>query len=60
MSSKNVSITCLLGVSTLASTVIHVMLSVLDKEFPELLNSEKGKALFIDIAPTSNIEINIK
>ena len=60
MSSKKGSITCLLGVSPLASTAIHVMLSILDKEFTELLNFEKDKALFIVVVPTSIIEINKK
>ncbi|WP_315969366.1 malate:quinone oxidoreductase [Psychroserpens burtonensis] len=60
VSSKNRSVACLLGASSGASTATHVMLSILGKAFPELLNSEKDKALFIDIVPTSNIEINKK
>ncbi|WP_052467028.1 malate dehydrogenase (quinone) [Psychroserpens damuponensis] len=52
VSSKNGSITCLLGASPGASTATYVMLDVLDKAFPELLNSEKGKQLKAQIVPS--------
>jgi malate dehydrogenase (quinone) len=58
VSSKDGSITCLLGASPGASTATHVMLQVLDKAFPELLNSEKGKRLKAEIVPTWNTEID--
>ena len=58
VSSKDGSITCLLGASPGASTATHVMLEVLDKAFPELLNSEKGKRLKAEIVPTWNTEID--
>ena len=58
VSSKNGSITCLLGASPGASTATHVMLTVLDKAFPELLHSEKGKQLLKDIVPTWNTDFD--
>ncbi|WP_047546862.1 malate dehydrogenase (quinone) [Psychroserpens sp. Hel_I_66] len=57
VSSKDGSITCLLGASPGASTATHVMLNVLDKAFPEILNSEKGKQLRKEIVPTWNVEV---
>lgn len=51
VSSKDGSITCLLGASPGASTATHVMLQVLEKSFPELLNSEKGKELLSTMIP---------
>ncbi|MEM5566416.1 malate dehydrogenase (quinone) [Psychroserpens sp. AS72] len=58
VSSKDGSITCLLGASPGASTATHVMLQVLDKAFPEILNSEKGKRLKADIVPSWNTEVD--
>jgi malate dehydrogenase (quinone) len=58
VSSKNGSITCLLGASPGASTATHVMLTVLEKAFPELLHSEKGKQLLKDIVPTWNTDFD--
>nr|WP_321224534.1 malate dehydrogenase (quinone) [uncultured Psychroserpens sp.] len=60
VSSKDGSITCLLGASPGASTATHVMLQVLDKAFPELLNSKKGKLLKTQIAPSWREDINEK
>lgn len=58
VSSKDGSITCLLGASPGASTATHVMLSVLEKAFPELLNSEKGKKLLKDMVPLWNTDLS--
>ena len=58
VSSKDGSITCLLGASPGASTATHVILDVLDKAFPELLHSENGKKLLNDIVPTWNTNVD--
>ena len=58
VSSKNGSITCLLGASPGASTATHVMLQVLDKAFPEIIHSKKGKRLLNEIVPSWNTDIN--
>ena len=57
VSSKNGSITCLLGASPGASTATHVMMSVLEKAFPEILNTEKGKQLLHKMLPMYNTEL---
>ena len=51
VSSKDGSITCLLGASPGASTATYVMLSVLEKAFPEIVNTEKGKQLLEKMVP---------
>ncbi len=43
ISSKDGSITCLLGASPGASTATAIMMNVLEKAFPEILSSAKGK-----------------
>ena len=43
ISSKDGSITCLLGASPGASTATAIMLKVLEEAFPELLESEESK-----------------
>ena len=58
VSSKDGSVTCLLGASPGASTATHVMLDVLDKAFPELLHSEKGKSLRKTIVPSWRTDID--
>jgi malate dehydrogenase (quinone) len=58
ISSKGGSITCLLGASPGASTATYIMLQVLEKAFPEILNSEKNKALIEAIVPTYGKEPN--
>jgi len=58
VSSKDGSITCLLGASPGASTATHVMLSVLEKAFPELLNSNNGKQLLKDMVPLWNADLS--
>ncbi len=57
VSSKDGSITCLLGASPGASTATHVMLQVLEKAFPEIIHSEKGEKLLKEMVPTWNTEI---
>ncbi len=49
--SKDGSITCLLGASPGASTATQIMLEVLEIAFPEVVQSEKGKALLNAIVP---------
>ena len=50
--SKDGSITCLLGASPGASTAVSVMLEVLETAFPEVVHSNKGRALLEAIVPT--------
>lgn len=57
ISSKDGSITCLLGASPGASTATSIMLSVLEKAFPELLNTVEGKKKLKEIAPFYNIQV---
>ena len=57
VSSKDGSITCLLGASPGASTATSVMLQVLEKAFPELLNSKEGKAVMDKMIPFYNTEV---
>jgi len=52
VSSKDGSVTCLLGASPGASTATAIMLEVLEKAFPELLTSETGKALLKTMVPS--------
>lgn len=52
ISSKDGSITCLLGASPGASTATHIMLQTLEKAFPELMHSKKNKQLLNNIVPT--------
>ncbi len=58
ISSKDGSITCLLGASPGASTATYIMLQVLEKAFPEILHSEKNKELIEAIVPTYGKEPN--
>lgn len=58
VSSSDGSITCLLGASPGASTATHVMMNVLEKAFPELLNSENGKYALKAIIPSWNTEVD--
>lgn len=51
ISSKDGSITCLLGASPGASTATAIMLEVLEKAFPELLASKKGASLLAKMVP---------
>ncbi len=60
VSSKNGDITCLLGASPGASTATAIMLEVIEKAFPELLNSIQGKEKLKEIVPFYNTEITKK
>jgi malate dehydrogenase (quinone) len=51
ISSKDGDITCLLGASPGASTATAIMLEVLEKAFPELLESKAGKELLSKMVP---------
>ena len=57
ISSKDGSITCLLGASPGASTATAIMLNVLEKAFPELLNTPKSKKLLDKMVPFYKREI---
>ncbi len=57
ISSKDGSITCLLGASPGASTATAIMLQVIEKAFPELLSSKKGEKKMQEIIPFYNREI---
>lgn len=60
ISSKDGSITCLLGASPGASTAAYIMLEVLEKAFPEIVNSEECKKKLKDIVPTYKSEVTKK
>ncbi|OSY89380.1 malate:quinone oxidoreductase [Tenacibaculum holothuriorum] len=51
ISSKDGSITCLLGASPGASTATSIMLEVLEKAFPEIINSNEAKEKLEKIVP---------
>jgi malate dehydrogenase (quinone) len=57
VSSKDGSVTCLLGASPGASTATSVMLQVLEKAFPEILHSNEGKAVMDKMIPFYNAEV---
>ncbi len=57
ISSKDGSITCLLGASPGASTATAIMLTVLEKAFPELLSINKNKEKLKKIIPFYDSEI---
>ncbi|PVW14668.1 malate dehydrogenase (quinone) [Marixanthomonas spongiae] len=58
VSSKDGRITCLLGASPGASTAVKIMLDVMNKAFPEVINSNKGKKLLQQMAPTWNTQVD--
>ena len=57
IASKDGSITCLLGASPGASTATSIMLDVIEKAFPELINAAKGKALLKEMVPFYKQEV---
>jgi len=57
---KDGSITCLLGASPGASTATSIMLAVLEKAFPELLNTTEGINKLKEMIPFYNTEITEK
>lgn len=58
VSSKDGSITCLLGASPGASTATYVMLQVLEKAFPEIIKSEGAQKILEEIVPSWKVEMN--
>ena len=60
VSSKNGSITCLLGASPGASTAAKIMLEVLEKAFPEIINSKEGKEKLNEMIPFWGKEVDEK
>lgn len=57
ISSKDGKITCLLGASPGASTATYIMLEVLEKAFPEITNSSRGKETLEKIVPSYQHEV---
>ncbi|WGH76012.1 malate dehydrogenase (quinone) [Tenacibaculum tangerinum] len=57
VSSKNGSITCLLGASPGASTATAIMLSVLEKAFPNIVQSDKVQEKLAKIVPFYTHEV---
>lgn len=57
ISSKDGSITCLLGASPGASTSVHIMLEVLKKAFPDVVNSERGTQMLDKMVPSWNKKV---
>lgn len=57
INSKDGSITCLLGASPGASTATSIMLSVLEKAFPELMKLESTKELLQQMVPFYTKEV---
>lgn len=51
VSSKDGRITCLLGASPGASTSVAIMMDVLEKAFPQILNSTKGQEMLDKMIP---------
>ncbi|GGG49439.1 malate dehydrogenase (quinone) [Bizionia arctica] len=58
VSSKDGKITCLLGASPGASTAVKIMLDVLEKAFPELLNSTEAIENLNEMIPFFNKTID--
>lgn len=58
ISGSDGKITCLLGASPGASTAPQIMLEVLEKAFPELMQSEEGKKKLKEIVPSYGQEID--
>ena len=57
VSSKDGKITCLLGASPGASTSVRIMLDVLEKAFPEIMSTEKGKEQLAKMVPFYKKEV---
>ncbi|MEP2240296.1 MAG: malate:quinone oxidoreductase, partial [Maribacter sp.] len=55
--SKDGRITCLLGASPGASTSVKIMLDVLEKAFPEIMDSDFGKAQLNKMVPFYKKEV---
>lgn len=57
ISSKDGSITCLLGASPGASTATAIMLQVLEKAFPEIIHTPKAKEMLKKMVPFYNQDL---
>ena len=57
ISSKDGSITCLLGASPGASTATAIMLEVVQKAFPEIMNTPERQEKLKTMFPTWNTDI---
>ena len=60
VSSKDGSITCLLGASPGASTATMIMMEVLEKAFPEIVHSKEGKEKLNEMIPFWGKEVGEK
>ncbi|WP_103068817.1 malate dehydrogenase (quinone) [Aquimarina sediminis] len=58
ISSKDGSITCLLGASPGASTATSIMMQVLEQAFPEILESANGSKKLKEIIPMYTTEVS--
>ncbi len=58
VSSKDGKITCLLGASPGASTAVKIMLDVMKKAFPEVLDTSEAKVLLSEMIPFYNAAID--
>jgi len=52
VSSKCGKITCLLGASPGASTSVKIMMNVIEKAFPKVLNSNEGREILSEMIPS--------
>ncbi|MGB3776645.1 MAG: malate:quinone oxidoreductase, partial [Leeuwenhoekiella sp.] len=57
ISSKDGKITCLMGASPGASTAVKIMLDVLEKAFPERINTARGQEMLNQMVPTWKTEL---
>ena len=57
ISSKDGSITCLLGASPGASTAVPIMIDVLEKAFPQIMETSEAKEILRKIVPGYKTEI---
>ncbi len=58
VSSKDGKITCLLGASPGASTAVKIMLDVMKKAFPEVLDTSEAKVLLSEMIPFYDVAID--
>lgn len=58
ISSKDGSVTCLMGASPGASTAVKIMLDVLERAFPEIMESPAAQEKLKKMAPTWKTDLN--
>lgn len=58
VSSKDGKITCLLGASPGASTSVKIMLDVIEKAFPDIMNSAESKEVLDEMIPFYNKHVD--